>query len=49
MAYFVGQASQGDIEMILYAALAVVIYLVLFVWYAKEMKKRNAEYAEKKA
>ncbi|ALZ87264.1 PTS glucitol transporter subunit IIA [Aerococcus urinaeequi] len=49
VAYFVGQASQGDIEMILYAALAVVIYLVLFVWYAKEMKKRNAEYAEKKA
>lgn len=49
VAYFVGQASQGDIEMILYAALAVIIYLVLFVWYAKEMKKRNAEYAEKKA
>ncbi|MFS4085738.1 PTS galactitol transporter subunit IIC [Aerococcus urinaeequi] len=49
VAYFVGQASQGDIEMILYAALAVVIYLVLFIWYAKEMKKRNAEYAEKKA
>lgn len=49
VAYFVGQASQGDIEMILYAALAVVIYLVLFVWYAKEMKKRNAKYAEKKA
>ncbi|HJH00925.1 MAG TPA: PTS glucitol transporter subunit IIA [Aerococcus urinaeequi] len=49
VAYFVGQASQGDIEMILYAALAVVIYLVLFVWYAKEMKKRNAEYARKKA
>lgn len=49
VAYFVGQASQGDIEMILYAALAVAIYLVLFIWYAKEMKKRNAEYAEKKA
>lgn len=49
VAYFVGQASQGDIEMILYAAIAVVIYLVLFVWYAKEMKKRNAKYAEKKA
>lgn len=49
VAYFVGQASQGDIEMILYAALAIGIYLVLFVWYAKEMKKRNAEYAEKKA
>lgn len=49
VAYFVGQASQGDIEIILYATLAVVIYLVLFVWYAKEMKKRNAEYEEKKA
>ncbi|MER1953456.1 MAG: PTS glucitol transporter subunit IIA, partial [Aerococcus urinaeequi] len=49
VAYFIGQASQGDIEMILYAALAVAIYLVLFIWYAKEMKKRNAEYAKKKA
>ena len=49
VAYFVGQASQGDIEMILYAALAVAIYLVLFIWYAKEMKKRNAGYAKKKA
>lgn len=47
VAYFVGQASQGDIEMMIYAALAIALYLILFVWYAKQMKKRNAEYAKK--
>ena len=47
VAYFVGQASQGDIEMMIYAALAIALYLILFVWYAKQMQKRNAEYAKK--
>lgn len=47
VAYFVGQASQGDIEMMIYAALAIALYLILFIWYAKQMKKRNAEYAKK--
>ncbi|MEY8370237.1 PTS transporter subunit IIC [Aerococcaceae bacterium 50-4] len=47
VAYFVGQASQGNLEMIIYAVLAVVVYLILFIWYAKQMKKRNAEYAKK--
>ncbi len=46
IAYFVGGASQGNIEMIFYAIIAVVLYLGLFIWYAKEMKKRNAEYAK---
>ncbi|RPA60672.1 PTS glucitol transporter subunit IIA [Aerococcus agrisoli] len=49
LAYFVGRASQGDLEMILYAVIALALYLALFIWYAKEMKKRNAEYAAKKA
>lgn len=47
VAYFVGKASQGDIEMMIYAALAIALYLILFVWYAKQMQKRNAEYAKK--
>jgi PTS system galactitol-specific IIC component len=46
VAYFVGRASQGEIEMMIYAAIAIVLYLVLFIWYAKQMKKRNAEYAK---
>lgn len=45
LAYLIGNASQGQIEFVLYATIAVVVYLVLFVWYAKQMKKRNALYA----
>jgi PTS system galactitol-specific IIC component len=45
LAYFVGNATQGDIEFMLYAAISIVVYLVLYVWYAKQMKKRNAAYA----
>ena len=29
------------------AALALVVYLLIFIWYAFQMKKRNKEYAEK--
>ncbi|SFH80064.1 PTS galactitol transporter subunit IIC [Pisciglobus halotolerans] len=48
LAYLVGNASQGQIEFVLYAGLALVLYLLAFVWYAKEMKKRNAVYAAEK-
>lgn len=49
LAYLVGNASQGEITFVLYAALALVAYLLIFVWYAREMKKRNAAYAAEKA
>ncbi|MDT2738959.1 PTS transporter subunit IIC [Enterococcus canintestini] len=49
LAYLVGNASQGEITFVLYAALALVAYLLIFVWYAREMKKRNAIYAAEKA
>lgn len=49
LAYLVGNASQGEITFVLYAALALVAYLLIFVWYAHEMKKRNAAYAAEKA
>lgn len=48
LGYLVGNASQGQIEFIIYAILALAVYLLLFIWYAKQMKKRNAEYAEAK-
>lgn len=48
LAYLVGNASQGEITFVLYAALALVAYLLIFVWYAREMKKRNAIYAAEK-
>lgn len=44
LAYLVGQASTGAGQAILYAALALVAYLLIFIWYAFEMKKRNKEY-----
>ncbi|MBG9983146.1 PTS glucitol transporter subunit IIA [Aerococcaceae bacterium DSM 111020] len=44
LAYFIGQATQGQIEFVIYAAIAIVIYTLLFIWYAKQMKKRNLEY-----
>ncbi|MHC0417218.1 PTS sugar transporter subunit IIC, partial [Enterococcus faecalis] len=34
-------------EFILYACLALVAYLLIFIWYAKQMKKRNIIYAQK--
>lgn len=49
LAYVVGKASTGDLTYIMYAALALAAYLLIFVWYAKQMKKRNAEYAAKAA
>lgn len=47
LAYVVGKASSGDLTYIMYAVLALAAYLLIFVWYAKQMKKRNAEYAAK--
>lgn len=49
LGYLVGNASQGQIEFVIYAILAVVVYLLLFIWYAGQMKKRNAVYAAEKA
>ena len=48
LAFFVGNATQGDMQYILYAAIALVVYLGLYIWYARQMKKRNALYAAEK-
>ncbi|MDO4680573.1 MAG: PTS transporter subunit IIC [Aerococcus sp.] len=47
VAYFVGKANGEGGQFILYAVIALAVYLVLFIWYAQQMKKRNAEYATK--
>lgn len=47
LGYLVGNASQGDIKFVLYALAALAAYLLIFIWYAFQMKKRNAEYAAK--
>ncbi|MDO4663132.1 MAG: PTS transporter subunit IIC [Tissierellia bacterium] len=44
LAYFVGQANIGNAKMILFAILAIAVYLGLFMWYRKQMLKRNEEY-----
>lgn len=46
LGYLVGNASQGNMTFIIYAVVALVLYLLIFVWYAKEMKKRNKVYSE---
>ncbi|MDR0920892.1 MAG: PTS glucitol transporter subunit IIA [Lactobacillales bacterium] len=48
LAYLVGHASTGEIKFVLYAALALAAYLLIFIWYAFQMKKRNAIYAAEK-
>lgn len=46
LAYFVGKAAAGDAAMIVYAVVAIAVYLVLFMWYRNQMIKRNIEYAK---
>ncbi|GMA07924.1 PTS glucitol transporter subunit IIA [Tetragenococcus halophilus subsp. flandriensis] len=48
LGYLVGNASQGEIEFIIYALLALIAYLLIFMWYRREMNKRNAAYAAEK-
>ncbi|MDN5810616.1 MAG: PTS glucitol transporter subunit IIA, partial [Tetragenococcus koreensis] len=45
LGYLVGNASQGQIEFGIYAILALIAYLLIFMWYRREMNKRNAAYA----
>lgn len=44
--YIIGKATTGQIASILTLIIFVVVYLGLFVWYSKQMKKRNKAYAE---
>lgn len=49
LAILVGKASADfKLELVLIALLALIAYLALFYWYAKQMKKRNAKYMRKK-
>lgn len=49
IAILVGQAGDGfNLTPVLIAIAAVAVYLVLFAWYAKKMKERNAEYEKEK-
>ena len=46
LAFFVGKATTGDVTMIIATVVAIVIYVVLFAWYRKQMIARNIEYAK---
>lgn len=48
LAYFVGGATTADFTTIIYAAIAIAVYLILFLWYRKQMLKRNEEYKKQK-
>lgn len=44
VAYFVGLANEQGGKQILIALVVIAVYLALFLWYRKEMIKRNEEY-----
>ena len=46
LCYLVGHAVHGGGMFIVYAIVALAIYLLAFIWYAFEMKKRNKIYEE---
>lgn len=46
LSYLVGHAVNGGGMFIVYAIVALAIYLLAFIWYAFEMKKRNKIYEE---
>lgn len=49
LAILIGQAADGFAwQPVILAVSALLLYLLLFVWYIKQMKKRNAEYAKRK-
>lgn len=48
VAYFVGLANSQGGTQILIALAVIAVYLGLFLWYRKEMIKRNKEYAQDK-
>lgn len=47
LASLIGMAFENfDVTLIVLALLGVAAYVLLFIWYANEMKKRNAKYEE---
>lgn len=44
--YIIGKATTGQIASIFTLIIFVAVYLGLFVWYSKQMRKRNKAYAE---
>ncbi|RDY79202.1 PTS galactitol transporter subunit IIC, partial [Streptococcus agalactiae] len=43
--YVIGKATTGQLSAIITLIIFATAYLGLFMWYAKQMKRRNAEYA----
>lgn len=48
VAYFVGLANSQGGQMILIALVVLLVYLLLFIWYKKQMQIRNQEYKKEK-
>lgn len=44
LAFFIGNAASGSAMYIGIAVVAIALYVLVFLWYRKEMLKRNAEY-----
>lgn len=48
IAIIVGKAGNGDVKDIIIALAVIVVYILLFVWYTRQMSKRNLEYMNEK-
>lgn len=46
LAILLGKGQAGDMKMLMFFALAIVAYTLVFLWYRHEMLKRNTEYAK---
>ncbi|WKF86182.1 PTS galactitol transporter subunit IIC [Lacticaseibacillus pantheris] len=46
LGYLLGKGQGGDMKMLLFFFLALAAYLLLFLWYRKQMLKRNQEYSD---
>ena len=44
LAFFIGNAASGSALYVGISVVAISLYIIAFLWYRKEMLKRNEEY-----
>lgn len=47
LGWTLGNATSGDVKAILLSAIFLIVYIILFMWYRKQMLLRNKTYVEK--
>ncbi len=46
LGYLLGKGQGGDMKMLIGFFVALAAYLLLFLWYRRQMLKRNQQYAD---